>query len=91
MIHHRSGDIEIIKRRYQDSKNIFISHYFDTGIDAWTFNCNNYYINNFDSGIMAMTTLYYLATECPVSLKIYDFKNLRLQFAYWLMNEMLPL
>jgi hypothetical protein len=47
--------------------------------------------NSFDSGIYIVSTIYYLAYNSPVYFKENDMIKTRFNFAYWLMNESLPL
>jgi hypothetical protein len=47
--------------------------------------------NDFDSAVYIVTILYYLVYNSPVYFKSTDMIKTRLNFAYWLLNESLPI
>ena len=96
-IHHRPGDTGAIKNRYEEVFNTFANQYFSSGV-AVLWQCSYYSVtnlielaNDFDSGMLAIASLYYLAAESPITTKVCDLQNLRKKIAYWMLSEMLPM
>lgn len=44
-----------------------------------------------DSGILVAMTLYYSVVNCPVAFRLQEVAQLRLTFAYWITDSMLPI
>lgn len=47
--------------------------------------------NDFDSGVYVVTILYFIVQECAAYFSEHDMVRLRSTYAYWLLNEELPL
>ena len=47
--------------------------------------------NHYDNGLCAILIVYFLVNECPITYRLSDLIKFRMNFAYWLLNETLPI